>query len=396
MVIQGKTEINGLRWQWLVVAAVYAIALLAGYILIGQVWPPHAARTWLTITAAAMAVQLAILWWALPSNHPNGAQTPFRTLGYANALTLGRGLLTSLMAGFFFGPAPLGWLAWVPALLYALERLVDFGDGYVARVTGRETRLGEILDIEYDGLGILVAVGLAIQYGKLPPWYLLLGLGRPLFVAGMWLRHRRGLPVYDLPPSDQRRVIAGFQTGFVALTLWPLLSPTVTQLSSYFFAVPLIFSFGRDWLVVSGVLDPASPSYQRVRRQGKLLVEGWLPLVARIAGAALAALLLAQAMPAGVASLLPGLPALLTFGMVALWMAAAAAMLLGAAGRIAAAGLFTLACWQMQAAGLDWTNGMLLACTIFVAHLGSGRLALWRPEERFLHTKLGTPRPHTS
>jgi hypothetical protein len=43
--------------------------------------------------------------------------------------------------------------------------------------------------------------------------------------------------------------------------------------------------------------------------------------------------------------------------------------------------------------GLNWENGLLLACTIVVAHLGSGRFALWQPEERFLHAKLGTPRP---
>ena len=131
-----------------------------------------------------MVVQMGILWWALPANRPEGTGLLFRSLGYANGMTLARGLLTCLLAGFLFGPDPVGLLAWAPAVLYTLERVIDFFDGFVARVTRRETRLGAILDIEFDGIGILVAVALAIQYGKLPSWYLILGLGRQLFVLG--------------------------------------------------------------------------------------------------------------------------------------------------------------------------------------------------------------------
>lgn len=80
------------------------------------------------------------------------------------------------------------------------ERAIDFFDGFVARYTSRETRLGAILDIEFDGLGILIAVGLAIQYGHLPPWYLILGMARQLFILGIWLRRRLGKPVRELPP----------------------------------------------------------------------------------------------------------------------------------------------------------------------------------------------------
>ena len=110
-------------------------------------------------------------------------------------------------------------------------RVIDFFDGIVARVTRRETRLGEILDMEFDGLGLLIAVALAVQYGKLPPWYLLLGVSRPLFVLGIWLRQRAAKPVYDLPPSDHRRVIAGLHTSFVAAALWPVLASTTSNTS---------------------------------------------------------------------------------------------------------------------------------------------------------------------
>ena len=295
MLNDDQRNLAGLRWQWLIVAALYTAVLWAGYRFMQTVWPPAAAMQWLAIAAATMVVQMAILWWTLPYNHSLSTPTLFPFLGYANAMTLARGLLTCLLAGFLFGPQPAGLLAWAPAVLYTLERLIDFFDGYVARVTRRETRLGGILDIEFDGLGILIAVGSAIQYGKLPLWYLILGLGRQLFVLGIWLRQRRHKPVYDLTASDHRRLIAGFQTGFISVVLWPIWSAQITMLAGYLFAIPLIFSFGRDWLVVSGAIDADSARYQAARRNAKRIVEGWLPLAARLVGAMLAILLLWQA-----------------------------------------------------------------------------------------------------
>lgn len=391
MADEAQPRLSALRWQWPLIATIYVVALAAGYGAMRQLWLPAEADRWLAIAATATAIQMAILWWALPFNHRAGERELFRFIGYANALTLARGLLACLLAGFLFGPTPLGWLAWAPALLYSLERLIDFGDGYVARITRHETRLGEILDIEFDGLGILIAVGLAIQYDKLPAWYLLLGLGRPLFVFGMWLRRRWQKPVYDLPPSEQRRVIAGFQTGFVSLTLWPALSPTITMLASYLFAIPLIFSFGRDWLVVSGAIDAASAGYQTARHTGKLVFEAWLPLAARIGGALLALSLLGHYLVGfaifGLAG--AGWTVLLVLVLGALWMLGTVALLFGVASRIAAAALFTFACFDIWNVGLSWQNGLLLAATLVVVQLGSGRFALWQPEEHFLHTKLG-------
>lgn len=405
MIRQQRQPLAPLRWQWLLVAACYVAVLLVGYNLLQQWLQPQESLQWLTLSALAMAAQMAILWWALPYNRRqghsarSGDESLLSSLGYANCLTLLRGLLTCLLAGFLFAPLPAGLLAWAPALLYTLERLIDFVDGYVARVTGNETRLGEILDIEFDGLGILIAIALGVQYGKLPPWYLLLGLARQLFVLGMWLRRRAGKPVYDLPPSEHRRMIAGFQTGFITIVLWPLWPPQVTLLAAYVMALPLIFSFGRDWLVVSGTMDASTPGYERARQIGKQVVEGWLPLLARISAAALAVPILWQATPAinpwqeSVAG--AGIEGTtLAFGAtVLLGLLAAAAVLLGAAGRIGALALAAIAALDIIATGLHWgSNGALLVCALIVAHLGSGKWALWSPEEPLLRAKAGAPR----
>lgn len=406
MIREQRQSLTPLRRQWLLVLIGYLAVLLAGGNLLAQFWGAQHALQWTVLAASAMAVQMGVLWWALPQNRRQGSSAGttnvplLPNLGYANTLTLLRGLLTCLLAGFLFAPLPGGALAWAPAILYTLERLIDFADGYVARITRSETRLGEILDIEFDGLGLLIVIALGIQYGKLPPWYLLLGFSRQLFVLGMTLRRRAGKPVYDLPPSEHRRMIAGFQTGFMTVMLWPLWTPQVTLLAAYVMAIPLIFSFGRDWLVVSGVIDAGSASYARVRLAAKTVLEGWLPLAARIGAGLLALRILWQVTPAldpwraSIAE--PGFQALtLLFGGVVLaWLCAVASVLLGIAGRIGALALAAVAAFDILAVGLRWdSNAPLLVCALIVVHLGSGRWALWRPEEPLLRAKAGAPRP---
>ena len=135
MVVEERQRLAGLRWQWLLVTVFYAGGIFLGYRFMAEVWPAAAALRWLSIAAALMVIQLGILWWALPANHPPDGGTLFGGIGYANAMTLARGLLTCLLAGFLFGPEPIGWLAWAPAVVYTLERVIDFFDGFVARLT---------------------------------------------------------------------------------------------------------------------------------------------------------------------------------------------------------------------------------------------------------------------
>lgn len=376
MVLNDKEALAGLRRQWVYVALLYSAVLTTGYWTMLQAWAAPDAMRWLALAATTMAVQMVVLWWALRFNHHPGGAPLFPDLGLANGMTLTRGLLACLLAGFLFGPAPQGWLAWAPAVLYMTERVIDFFDGFVARYTRRETKLGTILDMEFDGLGILIAVGLAIQYGHLPAWYLLLGLGRQLFIFGIWVRQRLGWPVLELPPSDHRRLIAGFQTGFISIILWPTWTPEAAMLAAWLFAAPLLFSFGRDWLVVSATIDAESAGYQRLRQRAKVLCEQGTPPLLRLIGAALVVWMLVQG---------DALPDSLT------WFAAAGALLLllGVVGRAAALLLAFVAAFSAVQVGLRPDNSLLLACAVAILHLGSGNLALWTPEEYYLHARLG-------
>lgn len=388
--------LGSLRRRWGIVALLYVAIWWLTYQLLQVMWQVSFASRWRYFSAMMAFVLLAILWRGLPHNRRSETSRLWPTLGHANQLSLIRGILLFLLAGFIFLPRPTIALTWLPALLYTADRITDLFDGYLARITRRESKLGAILDIELDGLGLLVAVILGVQYGLLPAWYLLLAVSRQLFVAGLTVRRRAGLPSRDLPPSDNRRVIAGFQTGFLSVMLWPMMTPLVTHLAAYLFAIPLIYSFGRDWLVVSYVVDPASVTYTRVRRAIKWGFEAWLPVVARVAAMACTLLLLwpllqddgAWATFAGAWGI--PLSDWIRYGLLFIALLAAVAVVAGAAARLAALLLMAVAIFSIGASELTWqANGWLFVATVLIAHLGSGQWSGWQPEEQWLHTQYG-------
>jgi CDP-diacylglycerol--glycerol-3-phosphate 3-phosphatidyltransferase len=201
--------------------------------------------------------------------------------GVANMLSLTRGLMIAVLAGFLFTPKSTGILGWLPAVEYTIIAILDFFDGYWARKSNTQTRLGELLDQEYDALGILVAVVLVIQWEHLPIFFLYIAAAKYAFAAGIAWRSSRGAAVHPLPPSYMRRRLAGFQMGILAVFLWPVAQPPATILAELIIGVPLLLGFIRDWLLVSGALDPEDPVYRKIKNRFYNIGSLWLPLFIR-------------------------------------------------------------------------------------------------------------------
>lgn len=368
------------------------------YVGLSRLGLAEPAWRWATPVGLAMGYMLWLLRRGLPDNHRRGESTLFPRLGLANAVTLLRGCLLGILAGFLFFPRPAGGLAWLPVLVYTAAALTDLVDGYLARVTDQPTLLGERLDMEFDSLGALLAVSLAVAYGQLPAWALLMGLARYLFVGGLAWRRWRGLPVYDLPPSAYGRLVAALFMSFVAVVLWPVLDPAATRFAAIWFALPLVASFGRDWLVVSGRIDPASPAYRAALRRLRRLLTGWLPVLLRLVAPACFAALLAMALrsPDGLVGAFhwPGVltPQASATLIVALGLVGAVATLFGLEARLGALLLLFPAGASISTGGLNLANGLLLASAITLLHTGGGDWALWRPSDRLFLQRLGRPR----
>ena len=212
---QHDPALTQLRWQWLVLLLVWGLFFFA---FTSQSLVPRPILSLLSMTFC-----LSMLWHWLADNHREDEKQLLPRVGIGNLLTLLRGLAISFVAGFIFAPRPTGWMAWLPMFLYTFADVADYFDGYLARITRQATKLGSKLDIEIDGLGMLVVTILGVWYGMLPLWYLLLGIARPWFILGVWWRTRQGKPVHQMVPSVHRRIFAGFQMGFMSAVLWPII-----------------------------------------------------------------------------------------------------------------------------------------------------------------------------
>lgn len=275
-----KSSLRGRFYRgWAVLWSIDLLILVTGCVLAWHTRSPWQASLWTLKVALVMIYeQLFVL-----RNQRKILSGPNleRLWGTANLLSLSRGTMIALLAGFLFTAKQPGLLGWIPALIYTIQASLDFLDGFCARRTNTQTSMGELLDQEYDGLGILIAVVLVIQWGHLPAVFLYVGVAKYVFGWGISWRRQRGIPVSPLPPSYLRRRLAGFQMGILAVFLWPLAGPPGTLLAELIIGVPLLLGFVRDWLLVSGTVDPKDPSYLRIKRIFYEVGSRWMPLIIR-------------------------------------------------------------------------------------------------------------------
>ncbi len=173
-------------------------------------------------------------------------------LGTPDYITLTRGFFLACSGGFIAVPRPQGWLGWAPGLLYLMAISGDSLDGYLARKLKRSTLFGELLDIQFDALGTLLGTILALLYGQIPAWYLLVGFGYYILIVGTWARRTCGLKSYPLTKNTFRRIAGGTNSIFLSLAVTPALPPRVTALIAYPFLALMATSFLKDWFAVIG------------------------------------------------------------------------------------------------------------------------------------------------
>lgn len=372
---QESKALGSLRLRWWLFAAGCCFMLSGGFFTLWFGWRPDLAVRWLVLPTLATTYLLIVFRRSLPANHRVGEEGILPSLGWSNLLTLMRGLLLAAMTGFLFLPPPQHWLIWLPGILYVLADASDFFDGYVARITGRVTRLGEILDLSFDGLGVLVASLLAVQYGQAPAWYLAVAFARPLFLAGLWLRRRSGLPVYELPTNMTRRIFAGLQMGFLAVILLPLFSPPGTHIAAALFALPLLAGFLRDWLFVSGALQPG-----RLPEALQNIFSRWTPLALRLAVLALNLMIMASWSDRSAADIL--VLNLVNATLVGL-------VVLGIMPRTTSIFALSMLGFYQMVSPLSAAQMILAVVYTTIIYFGGGRLSLWTPEEKLFQRHAG-------
>jgi CDP-diacylglycerol--glycerol-3-phosphate 3-phosphatidyltransferase len=197
---------------------------------------------------------LLLLIWRILSAFPKepGKLPDSYFPGLANQLTIFRGLLLCLLAGFLFLNPPEGFLAWIPGFLYSATLIIDGFDGYTARLRRETTAFGAFLDLDLDALGTLISVLLAVHYARLPDWCILTGMAYYLFAFGKWQRKKRGLPLHPLPASRYRRSVTVVMWVFIALALLPVTVLPKSDMMAALVMIPVLAGFLRDWRIVAG------------------------------------------------------------------------------------------------------------------------------------------------
>lgn len=373
------------------------VTLLAGFGGLAGGWGLGPAIRWLGVAGLTAGYSFAFLKRNLGRNREFEAATLYADLGPGTLATVLRGVLLAAVCGFLFSPRPQGSLAWAPTILFTTAELLDYLDGYLARRSGRQTELGASFDLSLDNLGMLIGSALAVWYQVLPWPFLTIGLAGYLFQFGRWARRRYGREVRELPPSSSRRPIAGLMMGFLSAMLWPIVKPPATTLAGLFFLAPLLASFARDWLVVSGLANPASEGYRRARSLARKVLLRWVPVPARaVTVLSLVAEVSRNAVRLPAQAMLfqqAGLPFGERVVEIFLILEGFGAVLigLGIAGRGAAFMLLFPVGFTIVAAGLTDGSAVLLSGVLTVVILGTGAFSLWQPEDRIFTRRLGGP-----
>ncbi len=131
-----------------------------------------------------LAWQISDLYWHLGLNREPLTESLYSSVGAANFCTQVRGLIASYLLGRLLGGVP------TPTILILLAfpggMVTDMLDGYIARATHTQSKLGQISDGEADFCLYLAVTLMLIQQGTLPLWVGMIMLVRfllPLLAA---------------------------------------------------------------------------------------------------------------------------------------------------------------------------------------------------------------------
>ena len=154
---------NSLNTEFDRIVRLGSVALVVVTGLLGFAWEWKGAGQWM--------LQAYLLWRfvayqarrRLHLNREDSDAPAYEELGWGNRLTLLRSWLIAAVGGFLFQPWPDGVvIAYLPGILYFIAAVLDRLDGYVARMTGYRSLLGQELDMVSDALGLAVASLLAV------------------------------------------------------------------------------------------------------------------------------------------------------------------------------------------------------------------------------------------
>jgi phosphatidylglycerophosphate synthase len=208
-------------------------------------------------------VYLMVCVARLRREHSSFAENRLAPISAATGVTIARGFLIALVAGYALVTVTAGPARWAPGPLYLLAALADRADGALARRRGEVSAFGAKLDVTTDAVGLFVAPLVGVRWGRLPPWYLVLACAYPAFRLALRMRRARGRPVFPerLERDPRARFFAGVQMSVVAAALFPVLPRAFTWTAATVAMFPTLALFANEWrLVTRSATDGGAPA----------------------------------------------------------------------------------------------------------------------------------------
>ncbi len=270
--------------DWLISAGI-ALAAIVGMIqLLLSQWVAETVGRWAILTGLAIFYELRIFKQTLSLMHHPGEETLTPGVSLVGWLTILAGLGYALLAGFLLVTPPEGALAWLPSGLAACALAAD-GLAVLLSRRRKQKTVGDVhLAREFRALGMLIITALAIHYGKLPAWLLIIGIMDYLHLfTGSWLeRQEKSL---QPPPAQPRRFLQSLYMIAIGVSLWPAVPSRYAAILSLLFGLPYFLIALRDWFILAGLLDPDQSHYRQATEAVNRALTGWLALSIRLLAA---------------------------------------------------------------------------------------------------------------
>ena len=270
--------------DWLIIAIVDVLAVfLVGGILARQ-WVMEAVGRWAILAGVAVFYELRVLKKLLPAL-PGNDSALTGPAAFGQWLVMASGLFYALLAGFLLVTQPIAGLGWLPVLLALLGAGALFGAGMTKGAQQDESSPLGMLFAEFRALGTLVVTALAVHYGKIDAWFMLIGAMDYLILFTRGWQERRGGKVHLFAPSSLRLHLQYLYLTLVGIALAPTARRDFVLPLALVVGIAYFLAALRDWFLLAGLLKQGESSKAQVVRAAKQAVQGWLALSIRLLAA---------------------------------------------------------------------------------------------------------------
>ena len=228
-------ELKGLRQETHRTLGFGFVGLLLAFPLLAELIEANLLHIAISVLVYA-AIAVAIVMF-LPLHLP---QSRF---GPANRISLLRGLIIAVLAGFAWNTPASPDVEWVVFILASCALVLDGVDGTVARRSGMASELGARLDRELDGLLTLVLCCVIYLSGRVEAFVLIAGMMHYAFLVA---RKLNLMSATSLPPSFRRQAAGVLSSVLLVVCCAPSMGASVDMGLALTVIVLLTTSFSCD------------------------------------------------------------------------------------------------------------------------------------------------------